>query len=118
MNMEVRMSTLETNHQAMQEKLDKLERDLKEEIAQSQRNTVGQIALMLGLPTRERERVLKRAFRWRIRRFSLRGPAFITRGSLKLTPGQKYSSTQEPLQMSHTIQERAVNTILSWKYQT
>ncbi|KAK8559959.1 hypothetical protein V6N12_012770 [Hibiscus sabdariffa] len=50
MNMEDRMATMETNHQALQDKFEKLEKFLKEEIAQAQQNTVGQIALMLGLP--------------------------------------------------------------------
>ncbi|KAL4362241.1 hypothetical protein GQ457_04G029550 [Hibiscus cannabinus] len=48
--MEARMTTMEANHQVLQDKFDKLEKDLKEEIAQAQRNTVGQIALMLGMP--------------------------------------------------------------------
>ncbi|KAK8696181.1 hypothetical protein V6N13_001318 [Hibiscus sabdariffa] len=52
--MEDRMATMETNHQILQDKFDKLEKDLKEEIAEAQRNTVGQIALMLGLPDRRR----------------------------------------------------------------
>ncbi|KAL4281781.1 hypothetical protein GQ457_03G020990 [Hibiscus cannabinus] len=50
MNMEEKMTTMETNHHVLQEKLEKLEKDLKEEIAQAQQNIVGQIALMLGLP--------------------------------------------------------------------
>ncbi|KAL4273901.1 hypothetical protein GQ457_13G017450 [Hibiscus cannabinus] len=50
MDMEARMTTMETNHQILQDKFEKLQKDLKEEIAQAQRNTVGQIALMLGLP--------------------------------------------------------------------
>ncbi|KAK9032831.1 hypothetical protein V6N11_017873 [Hibiscus sabdariffa] len=49
MNMEDKMATMETNHQVLQDKLEKLEKDLKEEITQAQQNTVGQIALMLGL---------------------------------------------------------------------
>ncbi|KAK9025528.1 hypothetical protein V6N11_038392 [Hibiscus sabdariffa] len=50
MNMEDRMATMETNHQVLQDKLEKLERDLKDEITQAQQNTVSQIAMMLGLP--------------------------------------------------------------------
>ncbi|KAK9029881.1 hypothetical protein V6N11_031323 [Hibiscus sabdariffa] len=50
MDMEARMTTMEDNHQVLQDKFDKLEKDLKEEIAQAQRNTVGQIALILGMP--------------------------------------------------------------------
>ena len=41
---------MEANHQALQEMFDKIEKDLKEEISQAQRNIVGQIAFMLGLP--------------------------------------------------------------------
>ncbi|KAK8579301.1 hypothetical protein V6N12_069628 [Hibiscus sabdariffa] len=41
---------MEANHQVLQDKFEKLEKDLKEEIAQAQRNTMGQIALILGLP--------------------------------------------------------------------
>ncbi|KAK8975480.1 hypothetical protein V6N11_069910 [Hibiscus sabdariffa] len=48
--MEGRMTTMEANHQVLQEKFEKLEKDMKEEISQAQRDTVGQIALMLGLP--------------------------------------------------------------------
>ncbi|KAK8675047.1 hypothetical protein V6N13_033120 [Hibiscus sabdariffa] len=50
MNIEDRMATMETNHQVLQDKLEKLEKDLKEEITQAQQNTVSQIALMLGIP--------------------------------------------------------------------
>ncbi|KAK8674974.1 hypothetical protein V6N13_033048 [Hibiscus sabdariffa] len=50
MDMEARMTTMEANHQVLQDKFEKLEKDLKEKIAQAQRNTVGQIALMLGMP--------------------------------------------------------------------
>ncbi|KAK8990730.1 hypothetical protein V6N11_028693 [Hibiscus sabdariffa] len=50
MDMGARMTTMETNHQILQDKFEKLENDLKEEIGQAQRNTVGQIALMLGMP--------------------------------------------------------------------
>ncbi|KAL4351456.1 hypothetical protein GQ457_06G010010 [Hibiscus cannabinus] len=46
MDMEDRMATMETNHLVLQ---DKFEKDLKEEIAQAQQNTVRQIAIMLGL---------------------------------------------------------------------
>ncbi|KAK8683846.1 hypothetical protein V6N13_039892 [Hibiscus sabdariffa] len=54
MNMEDRMASMETNHQVLQDKLEKLEKDLKEEITQAQQNTVSQIALMLGLPDPKR----------------------------------------------------------------
>ncbi|KAK8604532.1 hypothetical protein V6N13_099471 [Hibiscus sabdariffa] len=50
MNMEDRMATMETNYQVLQDRFEKLEKDLKEDIAEAQRNIVGQIALMLGLP--------------------------------------------------------------------
>ncbi|KAK8999936.1 hypothetical protein V6N11_082074 [Hibiscus sabdariffa] len=46
MDMEARMTTMEANHQVLQDKFEKLEKDLKEEITQAQRNTVGQIALI------------------------------------------------------------------------
>ncbi|KAK8684177.1 hypothetical protein V6N13_040208 [Hibiscus sabdariffa] len=54
MNMEDRMATMETNHQVLQDKFEKFEKDLKEEIAQAQQNTVRQIALMLGFPDPKR----------------------------------------------------------------
>ena len=50
MNREERIATMEANHASLQNKFEKLEMELKEEIAQAQRNTVGQIASMLGLP--------------------------------------------------------------------
>ncbi|KAL4278757.1 hypothetical protein GQ457_03G028250 [Hibiscus cannabinus] len=49
MDMEDRMATMETNHLVLQDKFEKFEKDLKEEIAQAQQNTVRQIAIMLGL---------------------------------------------------------------------
>ncbi|KAK8609167.1 hypothetical protein V6N13_025474 [Hibiscus sabdariffa] len=47
---------MEANHQVLHDKFEKLEKDLKEEIAQAQRNTMGQIALMLGLPDPRRRK--------------------------------------------------------------
>ena len=41
---------MEANHASLQDKFEKLETELKDEIIQAQRNTVGQIASMLGLP--------------------------------------------------------------------
>ncbi|KAL4388613.1 hypothetical protein GQ457_09G012310 [Hibiscus cannabinus] len=44
MAIEDRLITLEMNHKGMQDRLDKMEKELKDEIAQAQRNTVSQIA--------------------------------------------------------------------------
>ncbi|KAK8694474.1 hypothetical protein V6N13_072025 [Hibiscus sabdariffa] len=59
MNMEDRMATIETNHHFLQDKFEKFEKDLKEEIAQAQQNTMGQIVLMLGLPDPRRGKVVE-----------------------------------------------------------
>ncbi|KAL4324891.1 hypothetical protein GQ457_11G032970 [Hibiscus cannabinus] len=48
MNTEDRLSTLEANHKNTQDRLDKIEKDLKDEITQAQKSTVSQIAAMLG----------------------------------------------------------------------
>ncbi|KAL4366795.1 hypothetical protein GQ457_05G013470 [Hibiscus cannabinus] len=47
MTTEDRLTSLEVNHKGMQDRLDKMEKDLKDEIAQAQRNTVSQIMAML-----------------------------------------------------------------------
>ncbi|KAK9015845.1 hypothetical protein V6N11_006937 [Hibiscus sabdariffa] len=59
MDMEDRMATMETNHLVLRDKFEKFEKDLKEEIAQAQQNTVRQIAIMLGLPDPKRGKTVE-----------------------------------------------------------
>ncbi|KAL4298390.1 hypothetical protein GQ457_12G001480 [Hibiscus cannabinus] len=50
---------LEMNHMDMQDRLDKLEKHLKDEIAQAQKDTVSQIAAMLGFKDPERGKAVE-----------------------------------------------------------
>ncbi|KAL4361259.1 hypothetical protein GQ457_04G014120 [Hibiscus cannabinus] len=59
MNTEDRLSTLEANHKNTQDRLDKIEKDLKDEITQAHKSTVSQIAAMLGFKDPERGKTVE-----------------------------------------------------------
>ncbi|KAL4339334.1 hypothetical protein GQ457_08G018580 [Hibiscus cannabinus] len=56
MTIEDRLTTLEINHKGMQDRLNKMQKELKDEIAQAQRNTISQIVAILGFrdPTKRK----------------------------------------------------------------